>query len=66
MAARPGKSRTSTKGYPGQPFSPGSPSGTPTGAKPSWTKPGARDVIPRQTVNGSGRNNLWRNGGLDG
>jgi hypothetical protein len=52
------------KGVPGNPSTPGSPAGTPTGAKKNWTT--GKNIIGRKKVNGTGRKNLWANGGLDG
>lgn len=61
--ARPGKARTTAKGYFGQPFTKGRPAG-PTGAKPNYTTPQpGRDVIYN---NADANRNLWVNGGLDG
>ncbi len=59
---------TKTPGLPGAPSSKGQPSGTPAGARQNFqhTTRDGRDVIPRRTINGSGRTNQWLQGGSDG
>ena len=68
MARRKQAPRTQTPGGRVAPFSGGQPSTTPQGAKPNWqhADSSGRDVIPRRTVNGAGRTNVFLNGGLDG
>lgn len=42
---------------------------TRSGPKANWQSPagaGGRNVIPRRTVNGAGRTNMFLSGGLDG
>lgn len=72
----PSKAHTGTPGRSyGGPWSPGSPAGTPTGARRNFQAPteDGRDVIPRIKVNAGNdsngnlrRHNHWINAGNDG
>lgn len=68
MAKRKQGPVSKAKGVYGVPFSPGAPAGSPVGARPNFqtTTRDGRDVIPRRTVNGTGRTNMWLEGGIDG
>jgi hypothetical protein len=67
VAAKKFRPTTGTSGVKATPFTPQA--NTPVrGARRNWqsTPDGGRDVIPRRTINGAGRTNMFLQGGLEG